>query len=245
MQNQQNVLTGSLQTLLAGFADAVPRLLGFLLILVIGWLVSALVAGAVAGLLRAVKFNELAQRSGFSSFVKKAGVKDDAAGVIATVAKWFIRLIVLVIAFDALGLPAVSQVLQDLLLFLPNLIVALVVLVLAGLAANALAGLVRGATAQAGLGNPEVLANVARAAVWGFGIIVAVNQLGIAATLVNTLFIGVVGALSLAAGLAFGLGGREQAAQLLASWGEQSKVAQPKLQQAAQAAKDESSSSKR
>ena len=241
MQEQQNGIGASLSTMLSGFADAVPRIIGFLLILAIGWFVSSLVARAVAGLLRAVKFNDLAERSGFSGFVQKAGVKDDAAGVIATVAKWFVRLIVLVVAFDALGLPAVSQVLQDLLLFLPNLIVALVVLVLAGLAANALAGLVRGATAQAGLGNPEVLANVARVAVWGFGIIVAVNQLGIAATLVNTLFIGVVGALALAAGLAFGLGGREQAAQLLASLSEQSKAAQPKLEQAAQAAKTQTS----
>lgn len=237
MQAQQNGIGASLNTMLSGFADAVPRVIGFLLILVIGWVISGLVARAVASLLRAVKFNELAERSGFSGFVQKAGVKDDAAGVIATVAKWFIRLIVLVVAFDALGLPAISQVLQDLLLFLPNLIVALVVLVLAGLAANALAGLVRGATAQAGLGGPDTLANVARVAVWGFGIIVAVNQLGIAATLVNTLFIGVVGALALAAGLAFGLGGREQAAQLLASLGKQGKEAQPKLEQAAQVAK--------
>ncbi len=68
------------------------------------------------------------------------------------------RLIVLVVAFDALGLPTVSQVLEQLLLWLPNLVVALVVLVLGGLAANWLHGLVRGATAEAGLGNPDVLA---------------------------------------------------------------------------------------
>lgn len=231
----------SLSALLAGFASAIPKIIGFILILVIGWFVAGLVAGAVASLLRAVKFNDLAQRSGFSGFVQKAGIKTDAAGVLANVAKWFIRLIVLVVAFDALGLPAVSQVLQDLLLFLPNLIVALVVLVLAGLAANALAGIVRGATAQAGLGNPEMLANVARIAVWGFGIIVAVNQLGIAATLVNTLFIGVVGAVALAAGLAFGLGGRDAAAQAIQSWSQQSKEAQPKLEQAAQKAKQQNS----
>lgn len=241
MQNQANAISASLSTMLSGFADAVPKIIGFLLILIIGWIVAALVAGAVASLLRAVKFNELAQRSGFSGFVQKAGIENDASGVIATVAKWFIRLIVLVVAFDALGLPAVSQVLQDLLLFLPNLIVALVVLVIAGLAANALAGLVKGATAQAGLGSPDLLANVARIAVWGFGIIVAVNQLGIAATLVNTLFIGLVGALALAVGLAFGLGGREVAAQLLQSLTEQGKAAKPKLEQAAQSAKAQSS----
>ena len=225
--------------MLSGFADAVPRIIGFLLILIIGWIIAALVAGAVASLLRAVKFNELAEHSGFSGFVQKAGIKNDAAGVIATAAKWFIRLIVLVVAFDALGLPAVSQVLQNLLLFLPNLIVALVVLVDAGLAANALAGLVKGATAEAGLGSPDLLANIARVAVWGFGIIVAVNQLGIAATLVNTLFIGLIGALALALGLAFGLGGRDTAAQLLQSWTASTQAAKPKLEQAAQSAKSQ------
>jgi hypothetical protein len=163
------------------------------------------------------------------------GVRTDPAGSIATVSKWFVRLITLVVAFDALGLPAVSQVLQQLLLWLPNLVVALVVLVLTGLAANALQGLVRGATAEADLGNPNFLANAARMLVWGFGIVVAVNQLGIATTLVNTLFMATVGAVALALGLAFGLGGRETAGQIVAGWYRQSQEAAPKLVQAADA----------
>src|SRR5205823_14487585 len=112
----------------------------------------------------------LAQRSGLSGFVQKMGAHTDASGVIATIAKWFVRLIVLVVAFDALGLPAVSQVLQQLLLWLPNLVVAMVILVIAGLAANALSSLVRGATAEAGLGSPDLLASIARVAVLAFGI---------------------------------------------------------------------------
>ncbi len=115
------------------------------------------------------------------------------------------RLIVLVVAFDALGLPAVSEVLQQFLLWIPNLVVAVVVLVIAGLAANALSNLVRGATAQAGFDNPDTLATIARVAVWAFGIVVAVNQIGVAQELVNTLFMGFVGALALAAGLGFRL----------------------------------------
>ena len=73
--------------------------------------------------------------------------------------------------------------------------------------------MVRGATAQAGFANPDLLANIARVAVWGFAIVVAVNQIGVAETLVNTLFMGLIGALALALGLAFGLGGRETAAR--------------------------------
>jgi len=195
---------------LAMFLGVIPKVIGFAVIIIIGWLIASAIAAVAARLLRAVRFNDLAQRSGFAGFVKDTGVHTDASGFIATIAKWFVRLITLVVAFDALGLPAVSQVLQDLLLWLPNLVVALVVLVIAGLAANALQGLVRGATSEAGLGNPDLLANVARIAVWTFGIVVAVNQIGIATTLVNTLFMGTVGALALALGLAFGLGGRER-----------------------------------
>jgi hypothetical protein len=207
--------------------------LGFLVILIIGWIVASLLAGAVAALLRAVRFNDLAQRSGFAGFVHNMGVRKDAAGFLADVAKWFVRLIVLVVAFDALGLPAVSQVLGQLLLWIPNLVVALVILVIAGLAANALHGLVRGATASAGFANPDLLANIARVAVWAFAVVVAVNQLGIATTLVNTLFMATVGALALALGLAFGLGGRETAGELVSSWYRGAREAAPKMEQAA------------
>ncbi len=224
-------LTGALNTLLS----ALPRIIGFAIILVVGWLVSSLLAKGVAALLHTIRFNDLARRSGFADFVQKMGVKQDSSGVIASIAKWFVRLITLVVAFDMLGLPAVSGVLQQLLLWVPNLVVGLVVLVIGGLAANALSQLVRGATAQAGFTNPDTLATVAKVAVWAFAIVVAVNQLGVATTLINTLLIGVVGALALAAGLAFGLGGRDRAARILDSLGTRVAEAGPKLERAAAA----------
>jgi hypothetical protein len=221
---------------LALFLSAIPKILGFLAILLIGWIVASVLAGLVANVLRAVRFNDLAERSGFSGFVRNTGVQTDASGVIATAVRWFVRLIVLVVAFDALGLPAVSQVLQQLLLWIPSLIVALMVLVLGGLAANALYGIVRGATAQAGLGNADLLGNIARFAVWAFAIVVAVNQIGIASTLVNTLFMGVVGALALGFGLAFGLGGRDTAGEIVRGWYQQRQLNAPKMARAADAA---------
>jgi hypothetical protein len=218
-------LAGALNTLLS----AIPRIIGFAVVLIVGWIISSLLARAVQARLHAVKFNELADRSGFADFVEKMGVRDDASGVIAGIVKWIVRLITLVVAFDTLGLPAVSNVLNQLLLWLPNLIVALVVLVVGGLAANALSRLVRGATAEAGLTNPQTLETVTKAAVWGFAIVVAVNQLGIATTLINTLLIGIVGAMALAFGLAFGLGGRERAAQILDTMGRGGQRAGPRL----------------
>ena len=208
----------SLTAALAMFLAAIPKVIGFLVILIIGWFIAGLLASAVAKLLRAVRFNDLAQRSGFTDFVRNMGLTTDASGVLANIVKWFVRLIVLVVAFDALGLPAVSQVLQQFLMWIPNLVVAMIVLIIGGLAANALSRVVRGATAQAEFGNPDLIANIARIAVWAFAIVVAVNQIGIATTLVNTLFMGLVGALALALGLAFGLGGRDTAAQIVRNW---------------------------
>src|SRR3984893_3709777 len=221
---------------LALLLGAIPKIIGFAVILIIGWIIASPLAAAVPPILRTVKFNDLAHRAGISGFVQKMGMHTDVAGFLATLVKWFVRLIVLVTAFDALGLPAVSQVLQQILLWLPNLIVALVVLVIAGLAATALSNLVRGATAESGLGNPNLLASIARVAVWAFAIVIAVNQIGIATTIVNTLFMATVGAVAVAFALAFGLGGRETAAQIVQGWYQSGQQAAPKLGSAVDAA---------
>jgi hypothetical protein len=239
VRDMGEALQASFANALGMFLSAIPRIIGFAVVLIIGWFLASLIAKGVAALLRAIKFNDLAERSGFAGFVQNTGVRRDSAGVVADLAKWFVRLIVLVVAFDTLGLPAVSGVLQQLLLWLPNLIVALVVLVIGGLAAGALSRLVRGATAQAGFANPDTMGTVAKVAVWGFAIVVAVNQLGIATNLINTLLIGVVGAIALATGLAFGLGGRDHAAALLDRAGRQAAAAGPKLSRAASAAGDQ------
>src|SRR5690606_2626119 len=130
VQDWSDAMMTSLAGAMALFFAAIPKVLGFLVILIVGWFVASLIAKDVASLLRAINFNDLAQRSGFSGFVRNIGVSTDASGFLALLAKWFIRLIVLVVAFDALGLPAVSDVLRQMLLWLPNLAVALLVLVI-------------------------------------------------------------------------------------------------------------------
>ena len=226
-------MSNALTVLLA----AIPNIIAFLLILVIGWFIAGLIAKGVAALLRNVKFNEFAQRAGIAGAMQSMGT--DASGFLAGVVMWFIRLIALVIAFDALGLPAVSAFLQQVLLWIPNVIVALLVLVVGGLAAKALSTFVKGTAEKAGIGRPTVLATIASVAVWAFAIIIAVNQLGIGATLVNTLFMATVGALALALGLAFGLGGKETAGKMVQEWYDKGKEAAPKLAAAGDAAKQQ------
>lgn len=211
-------LMTSMAAAMSLFFSAIPKILGFIVIVVVGWIIASLVEKGIAVILRAIKFNDLSYRSGLGDFVEKMGTGTDPAGMIGLVVKWFIRLIALVVAFDALGLPAVSDVLRQLLLWLPNAVVALVVLVIGGLAARALSNLVRGAAAEAGLSNANFLSRLALVMVWAFAVVVAVNQIGIATTLVNTLFMAFVGAIAVAVGLAFGLGGRDTAAEIVRSW---------------------------
>lgn len=234
--NWSDAMIASLAGAASMFFAAVPRLIGFAIILIVGWIIASLIEKAVAALLRAVRFNILAERSGLAGFIQKSNMKDDAAGTIGLIAKWFVRLIALVVAFDALGLLAVSEILHQLLMWLPNLVVALVVLVIGGIAANALGNVVLGAATEGEVERPDFLAKIARYAVWAFAIMVAINQVGIATSLINILLMAAAGAVALALGLSFGLGGRDTAAMIVRRWYQRGQANAPQIRRAADAA---------
>jgi Conserved TM helix len=194
----------------------IPRLLGFLVILLVGWIIAALFGRAVTFLLRKVGFDRLADRIGITRFEQRMGVRMDAAGILGRLVFWFILLIFLVPAADALGLPTVSNVLNSLVAYIPNVFVAILVLFLGVLAATVVADLVRGAVASANIGNPNIFAGIARWAIIGFAALIALEQLKIAPALIIELFGAVVLAVALAFGLAFGLGGQDTARRWLA-----------------------------
>ncbi len=193
----------------------VPKVLGFLVILLIGWLIASALSKALVFLLRKVGFDRLATRIGLTRMEQQMGVSLDAAGILGKVVYWFVFLIFLVPAVDALGLTAVSNLLGQVVGYIPNVFVAILVLFLGTLVATVVADLVRGATSKANVGNPSIFATIARVAIMGFVALIALEQLQIAPDLLNILFTAIVGAAALAFGLAFGLGGRETAQRLL------------------------------
>lgn len=194
----------------------IPRLIGFLIILIVGLIIAALVARAVTFLLRKVGFDRVSDRVGLTRFEQRMGIKMDTAGVLGRIVYWFILLIFLVAAADALGVPAVSNILNTLVAYIPNVFVAILVLFLGTLAATVVADLVRGAVASANIGNPNIFAGIARWAIIGFAALIALEQLQITPTLLNELFGAIVAALAIAFGLAFGLGGQDAARRWLA-----------------------------
>lgn len=193
----------------------IPRLIGFLVILAVGLIIATVVSKALTFLLRKVGFDRIAERIGLSRFDQRMGVHLDPAGVLGRVVYWFIVLIFLIPAADALGLPAVSNILNTLVAYIPNVFVAILVLFLGTLLATFVADIVRGATASANLGNPRIFAGIARWAIIGFAALVALEQLKITPDLINELFGAMVAAVAIAFGLAFGLGGQETARRWL------------------------------
>lgn len=223
-------VTTALQNLL-GF---LPALIGAIIVLILGWIISGILAGLVERALKAVGFERAAQSSGLANFIQQAGSGWTASKVVAEIVKWFIRLIAIQAAASILGLTQISDAINAVLLWLPNLVVAIVIIVVAALIANFVAGIVRGSAAEMGFSAPDLLGNIARYAILVFAAVAAVNHLGIAETVVNTLFIGAVGAVALAAGLAFGLGGRDVAARITEGWYTSGQQASQRVMQYAQ-----------
>jgi hypothetical protein len=197
------VMTG-IAAAFAALFSALPSVIGAILLLIVGWIIAGILGGLVVG----------AARVGVTSFLARAQVHADPAGVVGGVVKWYVRLVFVLLAANAVGLTAVSTIVNSILAFIPNLLVAVVILGafawLAGIARNVVAGALQGRIPNAG-----ALAAITYAAVFAFGAMAAANQLGVASSLINILFTGVVAALALAFGLAFGLGGREEAAAIL------------------------------
>lgn len=193
----------------------IPRFLGFVVILLIGWLLATLLSKAVTMVLRKIGFDRMSQRVGLARFEQRMGLHMDSADILGKVVYWFLFLIFLIPAADTLGIPTVSNILNQLVDYIPNVFVAILVLFLGSLAATVVADIVRGATAGAAIGNPNVFATLARWAIIGFAALIALEQLNIAPSLMNILFTAVIGALAIAFGLAFGLGGQETARKWL------------------------------
>jgi Conserved TM helix len=215
VQNWGQAILNALSNALNLVLTFIPRLFGFLVILLVGWIIAILLSKALTLLLRKVGFDRMSERIGLTRFEQRMGVKMDSAGILGKIVYWFILLIFLVPAADALGVPAVSNILNQLVGYIPDVFVAILVLFLGALAGTVVADLVRGATASAKIGNPNLFANLARFAIIGFAALIALEQLQIAPALLNELFGAFVAAVAIAFGLAFGLGGQETARKWL------------------------------
>ena len=199
-----------------------PKIVGFLLILIIGWLLSKLFAFLIKKLLHVARIHILAEKAGVEKFLQKGELKRDAVSIVSRIAYWFFIIITFIVAFNSVGLTAVSDVLNQLLLYFPNIFVALVILIIGFYLARFVSGLVKVLAGNIGIEKPDVVGNIAYIIVIVFVVPIVLNQLRIASELVTNTFLLLFGALCLALAIAFGLGSKD----LVTSLWEKSKFAE-------------------
>ncbi len=213
--NWNELVADPVRQMLTRIMAYLPVLLGALLILIVGWIIAKVIRRAVDWLLKVVHFDAMADRTGISQILRKGDLKVTAREVISGLVYWLIMIMVLVMTVDALGLPKAADVLATLFAYVPKVIAALLVLVVALFLASFVSGIVRTAAANANLPKPELISGISRWAIIIFAVTIAMEQLGIAPLLVGTAFNIILGGIVLALALAFGLGGKDAAARYL------------------------------
>lgn len=216
LQTWSNVLRDSFTDLWGGIAEFIPNVVVALVIFIIGWAIGSLLGSVVAQIIRSLRVDNVLRTAKVDDVLKRAGFNLDSGRFVGALVEWFIIIVFLVAALDVLGLTQVNNFLQQVvLLYLPQVIVAVLILLVAVVIASAMQRVVVGAAMAAGVRSANFLGSVTKWAIWIFAVLMALFQLGIAAPFVQTLFTGLIVALSLAFGLSFGLGGQQAASSFL------------------------------
>ncbi len=217
-----NVFNSSLQGLWFGFVQFLPKFLLAIIFFVVGYFLGSGIAKAIEQICSALKIDKFASSAGAADIFRKAGINLNVGYFIGQVVKWFIVVVFLLPSLDLVGLNSIKDFLQfDVLGFLPRVIIAVFILVIASVVSEFISGSVTVATKSMNLKSAHMLGTVAKYAVWIFGFIIALGQLGVAPEYMSVLFTGIVAMLSLGGALAFGLGGRDAAASFIAKLGEE------------------------
>lgn len=216
LETWRQVLESSFQGLWAGVIMFIPNLIVALVILCIGWAIGAVIAKGIAHFMKMIQFDEALKKAGFEDLVRKAGLNLNSGRFVGELVKYFIIVVFLIASFDVLGLKQVTLFLQQIVVgYLPQLIIAVLILLVGGVVGDVLSRVVTASAKTASVTSANFLGVFAKWAVWIFAILVALSQVGIAGAFIQTLFTGFVVAVSLALGLSFGLGGQQAASKAI------------------------------
>jgi hypothetical protein len=215
MKEQLSILLESSQQMLNEIARAIPQIIGALLVLVIGWIIAKLLKKLFVNFLKIIKFNYLTEKSGIEKFLKDGGVKINANDLLGSLVYWIIMLIVIMAALNTMQLTSAKDLFNEIILYIPNIIVAIIVLLLGIYIAKFVSQAIRVTLKNMNDTTVNVIEKIAYYAIVVLTIFIVLSQLNIAENILNIAFFSLFGALCLAFGLAFGLGGKDFAADLI------------------------------
>lgn len=216
LQTWGEVFSNSLVNLWYGFMSFVPGLVGAIILFIIGWIVAVIIGKAITQLIAAIKIDKLFESAGSKEFADRAGIKLSVSGFIGGLVKWLIIIVFLMASLEIIGLTQVNDFLRETVIYyLPKVIIATLVLVIATIIADAMKKVVETSARAAGVRSANMLGSITSYAIWIFAFIIALSELGIATAFMQILFTGFIAALAIALGLSFGLGGKEAASRAI------------------------------
>jgi hypothetical protein len=216
--NNWSIITAeALKNSWVGMVEFFPKLIIGLIIFVIGWLVSAGTGKIVAAALDKIGFDRIFQKDGWKSALEKADIKVHPSEFIGAIVKWILVIIFLLIFVEIMGFSQFALFLKEVIAWLPNIVIAAAIFVVSVIIADILEKIINASVREIGVKYAEFLGSMIKWAIYIFAGFAIFIQLGVAPSIINTLIMGIVGMLALAFGLAFGLGGKDAAADLIKS----------------------------
>lgn len=216
--NQIDVMLEPLRVFLRQVGDFLPRLALALVVLLVGWFLAKAARFAIVKGLRAVNFHVVTQRAGLDGFLRDGGIESDSTEILGLLVYWVVILGALLIAFNSLGLAYVTDLLMRVLLFVPRVMVAILILAFGAYFARFIGNAITAYCRNVHLQDAELLGRLAQYAIVTFVVLIALDQVNIGGDIVRQSFLIVLAGLVFALALAFGLGGREWAAEMLERW---------------------------
>ena len=213
--DQVNLVLDTVRTYLVEIGRFLPKLTGALIVLVLGWLIAKAARWAIVNGLKLARFNVLAEKAGVDDFLKRGGSRKTTIDVLGILGYWLVILITLLTAFNTLGLGVVAELLRRVVLFVPNVIVAVLIIAIGLYFARLLAESVITYGKNVGLEDAETLGRITRYAIMAFVVILALAQMDIGGEILKNAFYILFGSVCLALALAFGLGGQKWASEVL------------------------------
>jgi hypothetical protein len=220
IQDWTSLIVTSLQNVWVGFVAVLANIVGALVVLIIGLIVASGLASLVERLVNLVKLDKALMSIGLEEYFSRAGLKINSGKFLGKLVYWFLVIVFLLAATDILGFYSLSNFLRDALLYVPNVIVAVLIMLAAIVIGNLLRHIVKASVKSARLHASNFLGALTWWSVVIFGFLAALAQLGIAVMIIQSLITGFVAMLAIAGGIAFGLGGKDYAASLLSKFTE-------------------------
>lgn len=215
--NQTTTVTNSFTSLWYRLVDFLPQLLAAIIVLIIGLLIAYALAAVIKRAIDWLRIDQFFNRIGLNKKLREFGIEFSLAGILAWLVKWFVILATFISVADILKLQQISQFLNSVVLYLPKVFVAIFIVTIGFIVGEFVKNIILKAEQMSNLTRAyaRTFAMVSEAAIVIFAILAALIELEVATSLVNILFTGIIASAALAAGLAFGLGGRDNASRIL------------------------------